>query len=188
MISLIVLTISACANNTIVQSQHFLLPYPEHVTVIDQAPTMPSTVRLKSISLPSYLQKQNIVLVNQSGQVFQAANNFWAESLENQLEGITLTYFSDRLPTINWLSPAQYQVTSPYLTIHLEKFFADPDGHVSVSGYWTLWSQDNRLIKQKRFQYQSIMAEDGYLAMTQSLSTLWFESVLDNILVALRQL
>ena len=177
----LVCLLAGCASKSVAPSHHYLLPYPGDVVAIaDRAPVY-DKVRLKAIALPSFLQKQNMVLVDNQGQVFQASNHFWAESLERQLEGITLTYLADRLPRVTWLSPAQYQVPASYLTIQLEQFYADPDGAAVIAGYWTLWSPDNVMRTQHRFRYTGMMTEDGYLAMAHTLAQIWFHDVLDHL-------
>ncbi|MDC0610267.1 PqiC family protein [Vibrio sp.] len=178
---LCIVLLSACSSNEQVTTPQYLLPYPAKVEASQQS-TDVKTIRLKSISIPNYLQKQNIVLVNDDGQVYQAANHLWAESLEHQLEQMTLTYLATRLPAIDWLAPSQYQVSSDYMTINVEKFYASQVGQVTVSGYWTIWSKDNTQLLQKRFYYTSEMSEDGYLAMSKTLSHTWFRSVLENII------
>ncbi|RQW64398.1 PqiC family protein [Vibrio viridaestus] len=178
---LCIVLLSACSSNEQVTTPQYLLPYPAKVEASQQS-TDVKTIRLKSISVPNYLQKQNIVLVNDDGQVYQAVNHLWAESLEHQLEQMTLTYLATRLPTIDWLAPSQYQVSSDYMTINVEKFYASQVGQVTVSGYWSIWSKDNTQILQKRFYYTSEMSQDGYLAMSKTLSHTWFQFVLENII------
>jgi len=180
-LSLFLLT--ACSTTEDTSAFQYLLPYPNDVHAITPPlPVHTKTIRLKSISMPSYLQKQNIVLVDNNGQVYQATNHLWAESIERQLEPMTLTYLSSRLPYFSWLSPSQYQITSSYLTINIEKFYANQEGVITVAGYWTLWTKNNELSQQKRFNYSRKMTHDGYLAMTKTLSKTWFKNVIEGLI------
>ncbi len=186
LITLLVLALSglltACSSTNQTQVNQYLLPYPATVSSSETPAIKNEVYRLKSITVPDYLQKQNIILVDNNGQVYQAANHLWAESIENQLEQMTLTYLASRLPDIQWIAPSQYQISAPYLTVNLEKFYASQVGVVSVSGYWTLWSQDNNLLIQKRFNYSEKMPKDGYLSMTEILSNIWFKSVIEELI------
>ncbi|MCE0494828.1 PqiC family protein [Vibrio salinus] len=176
------LLLTACSSPDEAQIKQYLLPYPVNVSSNSTSEKHGDVYRLKSISVPNYLQKQNIILVNQDGQVYQATHHLWAESIETQLEQNTLTYLATRLPNVQWIAPSQYQITAPYLTISLEKFDASQKGHVSIAGYWTLWSQDNKLLNQKRFHYSANMGKDGYVAMTETLSKLWYQSVIEGFI------
>lgn len=174
--------LAACSSTSQTQVKQYLLPYPAAVSA-SETPVMQNAIyRLKSITIPEYLQKQNIILVDNNGQVYQAANHLWAESIENQLEQMTLTYLASRLPEIQWMAPSQYQISAPYITVNLEKFYASQSGNVSITGYWTLWSQDNKLLLQNRFNYSEKMPKDGYLSMTEVLSTIWFKSVIEGLI------
>lgn len=177
--------LTACSSANQTRVKQYLLPYPKtvHVSHVSETPAIKNEIyRLKSITVPEYLQKQNIILVNSNGQVHQATNHLWAESIENQLEQMTLTYLASRLSDVQWIAPSQYQISAPYIIVNLEKFYASQDGIVSVSGYWTLWSQDNKLLIQNRFNYSEKMPKDGYLSMTEVLSNIWFKSVIEGLI------
>jgi uncharacterized lipoprotein YmbA len=184
-ITLVVLLLTGCSSTEDEVTQQYLLPYPTAIVALDRSRDDLPTIRLKSISVPSYLQKQNMVLVNNDGQVYLAANHLWAETIERQLEQKTLRYLSERLPKVDWLAPSLYQIQSAYLTITVESFYASTEGNVTVSGYWLLWGKDNTLMTQGRFNQHNKLEQDGYLEMTKTLSDTWFDRVVEQIIASL---
>jgi uncharacterized protein len=181
-VTLLVLFLSGCSSTEDETTQQYLLPYPAAIVPLDNYRDDLGTIRLKSVTVPSYLQKQNMVLVNENGQVYLAANHLWAESVARQLEQKTVSYLSDRLPKVNWLAPILSQVPSAYLSITVENFYASTAGDVTVSGYWSLWGSDNKLMIQGRFNEHNKLDKQGYLEMTKMLSETWFDRVLEKII------
>lgn len=172
------LLISGCSN-TPKTTHEYLLTIPAKVKALSKPAKLPEHITLMPIDLASYLNGIEMVQISPNGQLFRAQNHLWAEPLTQQLQQTTLTYLSSRFPTIDWYG-LQDETQEAQLHIHINQFVADTQGLVHIEGNWQLYRSNGRLLIQGNFNLKQPLQHNGYLAMTQSLSSLW-ETTLNKI-------
>jgi uncharacterized lipoprotein YmbA len=67
------------------------------------------------------------------------------------------------------------------LNIEVDDFYADLDGMIYISGRWQLISATGELTVSDTFYVNSALQSDGYSTMVQTLSSSWFNQVIDPI-------
>ncbi|CAG9000566.1 MAG: Intermembrane transport lipoprotein PqiC [Candidatus Celerinatantimonas neptuna] len=172
------LLISGCSS-TPRKTHEYLLTIPVKIHALAHPSLLPKNITLMPIDLAGYLDGIEMVQISPDGQLFRAQNHLWAEPLPQQLQQITRNYLSMRLPTINWYH-LDDRVKTVQLNIHINQFVADTQGLVHINGNWQLYQNDGHLLIQGDFNLKQPLRHDGYLAMTQSLSSLW-ETTLNQI-------
>ncbi|MCL9779828.1 ABC-type transport auxiliary lipoprotein family protein [Vibrio sp. S4M6] len=188
-IMIIAVFLSSCASTSAPVSQEYLLPDHTSVSAYQGASTDKDlAIQVKPIKVADYLKRLNIVMVNNDGKVYQAANHLWAEPLASQLESLTMDRLEQRVPSISWLPSSQPLLNAMTLQIDVSNFYANFQGEIIVSGRWYLVSDSNKLIKSGQFNKTTKLKKDGYTAMTDQLSLTWLSEVIDPIAVKVSQM
>ncbi|MGJ8646412.1 PqiC family protein [Marinomonas colpomeniae] len=172
--------VTACAA-PVAPSNEYLLMDAELSDVEAQA-TPVIAVQLMPVYVANYLAGNEIVLVTTQGSVHRSKSNLWAETLSPQLTRLTQQRLEKTLPNITWFGgqrlPANAIAT---LSIDVDDFYADLDGVIHISGRWQLISELGELSISNTFSVKDILKSDGYSTMVQTLSSSWFNHVIDSI-------
>ena len=149
----------------------------------DRKDTKPVPVQLMPIDVANYLTGNEIVLVSKTGEVHRSQVNLWAEPLSPQLTRLTQQRMEKNLPQITWFVKQRlpsYAIAQ--LSIEVDRFFADLNGLVHITGRWQLVSPEGTLIASQAFDVEDALKKDGYAALTQTLATNWLDKVVETII------
>ncbi|MBR7888969.1 membrane integrity-associated transporter subunit PqiC [Marinomonas sp. A79] len=168
-----------CAAPVAPPSKEYLL-LDAKLEQVSALPTSAQSVQLMPVVVANYLAGNDIVLVSKEGVVHRSQQNLWAESLSAQLTRLTQQRLENTLPQLSWFSgqrlPA-YAIAE--LSIEVDKFYADLEGQVHLSGRWQLMSAEGEVWRTQAFYVQSSLNADGYTVLVQTLSLSWFDEVVN---------
>lgn len=184
---MLVMMLTACSS-VVTPSNEYLLMDTEGYQD-KSAQTTKQSIQLMPIIVANYLGGNEIVLVSQQGEVFRSQSNLWAEPLSAQLMRLTQQHLEVLLPDVIWFSrqrlPARPVVQ---LSIEVDTFYADLNGMVHIAGRWHLFSPSGETLFVRSFQVSDDLPSDGYPTLVKTLSTNWFEKVVDPMSATLVQL
>lgn len=173
-IVLMLVALVGCSSSKQVVMHQYVLPSLPAVEPYPSDANKTLDLTLEPIRLPAYLTSSRMTMVDADGGVYQANRHLWAEDLSLQMQRLGKERLKQRLPKIQW-------VKSGYrLVIHADSFSADNQGIAHIQGYWQLFNQQQQPILNGTFTRQQPLAKPGYLAMSQTLSQLWSQTI-DNI-------
>lgn len=176
--SALTIGLTGCASSDSVTSKEYLLLDTTLESVIS-VPVPAQPVQLMPIVVANYLAGNEMVLISGKGVVHRSQNNLWAEPLSAQLTRLTQQRLERMLPDLTWFGgqrlPA-YEIAQ--LNIEVDKFYADLDGVVHLSGRWQLISAAGEITASHTFYTQRRLESDGYTSLVQTLSSTWFDEVI----------
>ncbi|MFT2112701.1 membrane integrity-associated transporter subunit PqiC [Marinomonas sp. 2405UD68-3] len=173
---LVSLLLSGCA--TPVDESYEYLLMDNTASHVEPEETLRTSMQLMPIVVANYLAGNEIVLVTNEGEVHRSQINLWAEPLSPQLTRLTQQRLEKTLPNVTWFVRQRlpsYAIAQ--LDIEVDRFFADLDGVVHITGRWLLISSEGDVMLSKAFDVRDTLKSDGYPAMTQTLADNWFKQV-----------
>ncbi|MEP0072614.1 MAG: ABC-type transport auxiliary lipoprotein family protein [Marinomonas sp.] len=172
--------ITACATTTEPSKEYLLMDADIAAVEAKSTPFMP--VQIMPVSIANYLAGNEIVLVTKQGEVFRSANNLWAETLSPQLTRLTQQRLERALPDVTWFGGQRLPAAAiAILNIDVDRFYADLEGMIHISGRWQLMSSMGELLASNTFDQTDRLTSDGFTPMVQALSKSWFNNVIDSM-------
>lgn len=172
--------LAGCATTVPPSNEYLLMDTGLSSTAV--LPSKVTSVQLMPIVVANYLAGNEIVLVTKQGEVHRSQNNLWAESLSPQLTRLTQQRLEKTLPKVTWFGGQHLpSYAIALLNIEVDDFYADLEGMVHISGRWQLISATGELTVSDTFYVNSALQSDGYSTMVQTLSSSWFNQVIDPI-------
>jgi len=168
-ISLVALFVTGCSSVKPSVNFYQLSPAP-----ISQSVNLASaTLLIEPVSLVDFLERPNLLLQRQSGQLFVTKYQLWAEPLDKAIARALVNDLN--------VSQQDFRAQSQLVThcvdrcfrlkLLVEQFYPTEQGFVIFSGKYQLF-QDDVLIEQHDFNWQQSQAQDGYAVAVQSLHRL----------------
>lgn len=132
---------------------------------------------IESINVASFLNKLGIVLQTENIKYVTATNNLWVSSLSQQLEDRLVQDLTLFLP--NYLVSNQPIMTpSAKVKLFIDGFHGSYTGDAVVKGRWVITNSKNEIVT-KFFDRRVPLANNGYDALVNALSTAWQDEELD---------
>lgn len=130
------------------------------------------------VSLPSYLNRREMVSRTGSNELDVAAFHQWAEPLQESLIRVVSEDLGRRLGTENVIQlpvkrsirsalPIDYQVV-----IGVERFEKMPNGEAVLDARWIILGHDKSVLLLRRSEYKQMPAADTYAAQAAAQSRL----------------
>ncbi|MCB5161352.1 PqiC family protein [Marinomonas algarum] len=167
-----------CASSEMPTSKEYLLLDTSLVNA-QTVSTESQPIQLMPVVVANYLAGNEIVLISQQGVVHRSQNNLWAEPLSAQLTRLTQQRLEKTLPSLTWFGGQRLPAYAiAQLNIDVDKFYADLEGKVHLSGRWQLISATGEIAASHTFTTQRRLASDGYTSLVQTLSSAWFDDVM----------
>jgi len=173
---LVSIILSGCA--TPVDESYEYLLMDNAASHIEPEETLRTSVQLMPIIVANYLAGNEIVLVTNEGEVHRSQINLWAEPLSPQLTRLTQQRLEKTLPNLTWFVRQRLPSHAiAQLDVEVDRFFADLNGVVHITGRWLLISPEGDVMLSKAFDVEDTLKSDGYPAMAQTLADNWFKHV-----------
>lgn len=149
--------LAGCASTS---TQYYRLPDSQY-----SLPAQAATTVL-NVKLTDSLYNLGLVYQSSATEIHFARNHMWGEDLA---DGIAKSLANELNRQPNGARYTVHRSTSlPVMTVHIEAFQGQYNGHTRISGY-TTWSDGAH--QGRNFQVETAQAGDGYAAMVQSLAT-----------------
>lgn len=167
-----------CASSTPPSYEYLLVDSSsDEVNVIATAPMQ---IQMMPVEVANYLSGNEIVLVSKTGGVHRSQSHLWAEALAPQLTRLTQQRLEKTLNNISWYSRQRlpsYAIAQ--LNIEVDRFYADLQGGVNITGRWQLISAEGEILNTQVFDVTDYLRSDGYATLTQTLASNWINQVVD---------
>lgn len=152
----VLLALAGCAGNA---AHYYRLPDSRFVLPAQQ----PSVVL--QVQLNNNLEGQALVYQSSTTQIHFARQHQWGEELAPAMaKSLANALNAQAGHDVYTVEPSS---SLPVLTVHVEAFQGQYNGHTRISGY-TRWSDGAR--QGRNFDVQTAQHGDGYNAMVQSLA------------------
>ncbi|AEF54181.1 PqiC family protein [Marinomonas posidonica] len=177
-LSLIAGVLMGCASQTPLSYEYLLIDSSSDK--VDAIPTAPMQIQMMPVVVANYLSGNEIVLVSKSGGVHRSQSHLWAEPLAPQLTRLTQQRFEKSLTNISWYARQRlpsYAIAQ--LNIEVDRFYADLQGRVNITGRWQLMSAEGKILNTQVFDVSDYLRSDGYATLTQTLASNWINQVVD---------
>ncbi|MGF6561883.1 membrane integrity-associated transporter subunit PqiC [Erwinia aphidicola] len=161
------LALSACSGTP--KTVYYQLPAAGS-SVAASSQNVSRPVWVEHVSVPDYLAGNGVVYQSNDVQFVIAANNQWASPLDQQLQQTLVSNLSAALPGA-LVSSTPMGEQHDTLNVSVTGFHGRYDGHVVVSGAWTL-EHEGKLTRQP-FAFDLAQNEDGYDALVRTLAKGW---------------
>jgi len=142
--------------------------------------TAPMQIQMMPVEVANYLSGNEIVLVSKTGAVHRSQSHLWAEPLAPQLTRLTQQRLEKSLKNIAWYARQRlpsYAIAQ--LNIEVDRFYADLQGGVNITGRWQLRSAEGEILKTQVFDVTDYLRSDGYSALTQTLANNWINQIVE---------
>jgi uncharacterized lipoprotein YmbA len=137
------------------------------------------TIAVRSISIPGYLDQQNISLPGGAYEIGQAPNDLWAEDLGQMLQAVMVQSLSMRLPgaTVLPSGGAIDATASSILEINVLRFDPNPSGDIVLDAQFAVRAGDDASILRHVSLLRTVRpAGAGAGAIAAAMSTLWAQA------------
>lgn len=98
------------------------------------------TVVVRSVSVPRYLERDEIVRSSDGGRVRVSSNNWWSEPLRNMLQRVLAADLSQRLPDVEVLGTETLGGQGASVLLAIERFEPDGTGALNLDGHLAIQS------------------------------------------------
>lgn len=160
------LSLTGCGSSP-AELQYYRLP-----AVAAKAPQVESTkvLVIEPVMVASYLNSNALVYQNNAVNLQLTRSHQWAEALDQQLTRNLQAHLSGALT--DWRVTQQVSSASDSrLTVQVTQFHTTADGQVLISGLAHLLT--GSVVKQKPFELQLPIADDGYDEVVKTLGQGW---------------
>lgn len=168
-ISMLIALVSACSSIKPTVNFYQLSQAPQAQGVDLSLPKL----LIEQVELVDYLQRSNLLLQRNSGQIYVTKYHVWAESLDKAIAR-TMINFLNRSQK-NFRTQSRFdqpcQQACFRLKLLVEQFYPTENSLVVFAGKYQLL-QGNKLIAQHDFNLQQSLAADGYDVAVASLHEL----------------
>ncbi|NRA83195.1 MAG: membrane integrity-associated transporter subunit PqiC [Gammaproteobacteria bacterium] len=165
----VVALLTACSSGKPNINYYQLSPAPTTQQVDLNLPTL----FFETISLVDYLKQTNLILANDSGQLYVTRYHVWAEPLEQAIARSMVNHLNQSQQKFR----AQHQFKSSCggqcyrVKLLVEQFYPTESNQVIFAGKYQL-IKDGKVIAQQDFNLQQTLKQDGYGAAVSSLHQL----------------
>jgi uncharacterized lipoprotein YmbA len=137
------------------------------------------TIAVRPISIPAYLDQQNILLPGDAYELGQAPNDLWAEDLGAMLQAIMVQSLSMRLPAATILpSGGAIDATAAYiLEMNVLRFDPNPSGAIVLDAQFGVRTgADAKILRNTTLLQTATPGGAGPAAIAAAMSQLWGEA------------
>jgi len=169
----VLFSVSACTSNTIQDTYYSLAPGTAAGSVIPALKQRESRLTLVSITLPKFLQNQNLVMQNGAHTLVPARHHFWAEPLEDGIAKVLVQGITKNASTLQVESNAGRWSAGTNCSLRLEfdSFHATQSGQVISSGRFWLQDTESKSPIVQQFNYSDDLLLDGYAQTVSQLQS-----------------
>ena len=139
---------------------------------------------LRPVALSGQLDRVSLVYQLEGNELHFAEYPRWAGFLDAQLNQLTLSGLSSRLP--GWVVRQDGARKGPVLSISVERFQGRHDGRAVLSGRWRLLTEEGTVLRDVPFQQARVLPADGYGSLVSELGQGW-QQLLDQIAAEVRK-
>src|SRR5258705_1887988 len=144
-VSVLAILLAACASRPVAL---IALPPAEHALAHESDTTSMTTVALRPVMIPGYLDNYPVVMRRDEGNVVVSKDTEWSERLSDAMERVLRGALSQRLGPSRVLIPGDGRIPDAELTVEFLEL--DPQhGMVSLDAKWT-YSRRNHASKSDR--------------------------------------
>lgn len=129
------------------------------------------TVLVRGVSVPRYLERDEIVRGSQAGRVRVSGNDWWSEPLRNMLQRVMAADLSQRLPDAEVLGTEALGGEGATVMLAIDRF--EPDGHgaLNLDGHLAIEvGGRDRLLRRVSLQVHLPNADIGDQVKAMSLA------------------
>jgi uncharacterized lipoprotein YmbA len=126
------------------------------------------------VEIAPLLDERGIVYQTDPHRVVIANHNRWAAPLGEQLRESLAATLAGALADVQIVRGGNAGTADRY-TLHtrVDQFMGHYDGHAHIAGEWQLEDPDGHTVARQRFAREVALANDGYEALVESLSSGW---------------
>ena len=133
------LLVAACASRPV---SLVALPPAGHADAPNPEPTSQTTILLRRVKLPGYLDNYPVVIRRENGVVVESADSEWAERLSEGVERVLRAALSQRLGAARVLIPGDGRTPDAVVTV--EFLALDPQRRtIDLDAAWTVVCRNN---------------------------------------------
>lgn len=154
----LLLGLTACASAPIEEHHYSLLLDALNDADFVASADSDATLAVTSISVPVYLQSNNLVMQVGDNEILPARRHFWAEPLDDSIKRVLIYDMDRRLPDIAVGSMPTDDGCS--LEVVFERFHATSEARVVVSGRYSLRSPNAQI--ERTFDTSRSLQAGGY--------------------------
>ncbi len=172
------ITLGGCASSTL-PKQHFYLLRSAAENPAADSHHAPAQVRIGQISVPAYLQRDELVLLISPREVRPARLHRWAEPLQQSIG----RYLRDRLESE--LATDNISAKSPLrVDIYIDELLGTLDGNITLKARYRVSdsTQSSAATTEHRIESQFAQQVDGYNGLVAG-----YETALDNLAASIAQ-
>jgi uncharacterized lipoprotein YmbA len=137
------------------------------------------TIAVRSISIPAYLDQQNILIPGDAYELGQAPNDLWAEDLGQMLQAVMVQSLTLRLPGATILpSGGAIDATAAYiLEMNVLRFDPNPSGAIVLDAQFGVRTgADAKILRNTTLLQTATPSGAGPAAIAAAMSQLWGEA------------
>ena len=131
--------VAACASRPV---SLVALPPAGHAVALSSEPTSQTTILLRRVKLPGYLDNYPVMIRRDDGVVVESADSEWAERLSDGVERVLRAALSQRLGAARVLTPGDGRTADAVVTV--EFLALDPQRQaIDLDAAWTILCRNN---------------------------------------------
>lgn len=133
-------------------------------------------VNILPFSLPSYLGRHQMVVLEGGGKVEISEFNRWAELPVSGFNRVLLDNISALLPSVDAYAYPSVSPRADALTLRLfvDEFLGSLNGEVVLKGMWVLYSPKDKKSAEKKFKF-SAKASGSFDSYAEAMNALIFQ-------------
>jgi uncharacterized protein len=136
--------------------------------------TPPQSIRIRNISIPGYLDQNNIAKPGWAYQFDSYQNALWADGLANMLQSTLLEDLTQRLPQVTVTGNGAIGAPAGLLVeINVLRFDPDPSGSIILIAQIALKNADGSFRLTKTNQSSAMPATSDAAGIAAAMSALW---------------
>lgn len=151
---------TGCVSKPAGKTHYYLLNAPASIAQSSEIITEPDFV-LERIRVPDYLLQPNLVMQLSSNKLHHASLHVWAESIPDSVSKVLIDNLQSSGMKIHDHSESDINIKR--LFVQIIHFYPTDKSKVILSGkYWVEDPTVRRVLKGKRFTFESQLMKDGY--------------------------
>jgi uncharacterized lipoprotein YmbA len=136
--------------------------------------TAPQSIRIRNISIPGYLDQNNIAKPGAAYQFDSYPNALWADALGDMLQSTLVQNLTQRLPQATVTGNGAIGAASGLLVeINVLRFDPDPSGSITLIAQVALKNPDGGFRLTKTLQSSGVPATPDPAGTAAAMSSLW---------------
>lgn len=160
-----ILGVVACSSAPVEEHHYSLLLDALGDSTVVTSPDSDATLTVTSITLPEYLQSNNLVMQVGDNEILPARRHFWAEPLDESIKTVLANDLQRRLSGIAVRS--EPTADACLLSVQFDRFHATDGARVVVSGRYTLLFPGGRI--ERAFDTSRGLPIGGYVNSVSEL-------------------